>query len=290
MIFFLLSIFCSTSLALLFKLSERYKVSLIRLIALNYLACAVIGFFLTGTALPQNSAELHTTGALAVLIGCLFIGTFYLLGATTKQLGVTGAVIAHKLSLLIPVVLGFVYYNDSLHAAKIAGILLAFPAIYFATVKVRDTGSAKKTGVWLALLLFLASGATDSIVKFVQHHYLQHIDFNFFLLILFCTAGLISAIIVVVSWVKNGFELSKPEALLGVILGFLNYGSIYFFIKTLNLPGMESSFVFPVNNVAIVASSALVAWVVFRETLSRKNMFGLLLALIAIALISLQLS
>ena len=50
--------------------------------------------------------------------------------------------------------------------------------------------------------------------------------------------------------------------------------------------GWGSAVVYPVNNVAIVMISALVAVLFFREKLTRLNMIGILVAIAAILLIS----
>lgn len=289
MICFLFSILCSTALALVFKFSERFRVSLLRLIFINYLTCALIGCLLTNKEQFNSLESVFEPAVMAVIIGCFFIIAFYLLGSTTRHAGVTIAVIAQKLSMVIPVIFGFIYFEDSIHFHKISGIVLAVPAVYLSTYK-PHVGSLQRAQkyVWLPVLLFLASGACDVTVKLAQHQFLSDIDFNFFLFILFVTSTVLSLLAVSVGWVRSGFELSKHELWLGGLLGLANYGSIFYFIKTLNLPGLESSFVFPVNNVSIVALTALLAWLLFKENLSKRNLAGLGIATLAIALISLQ--
>jgi multidrug transporter EmrE-like cation transporter len=49
-----------------------------------------------------------------------------------------------------------------------------------------------------------------------------------------------------------------------------------------------SATIFPINNIGIVAASTLVSVLLFKEKLNTKNIIGLTLSLIAIALISIQ--
>ena len=51
----------------------------------------------------------------------------------------------------------------------------------------------------------------------------------------------------------------------GIALGIPNFGSIYFLVLALRSGGMESSTIFPVNNVAIVMISTFLGILLFRE-------------------------
>ena len=72
----------------------------------------------------------------------------------------------------------------------------------------------------------------------------------------------------------------------GVCLGLPNYGSIYFLLQTFEHSNMESSVIFPINNMGIVAFSAIAAFVLFREQLSALNWLGIVLSIAAIGVIS----
>ena len=58
-----------------------------------------------------------------------------------------------------------------------------------------------------------------------------------------------------------------------------------FLLETLSI--FPASFIFPVNNIGIVAFSTMLAFVAFKEKLSATNYLGLVLALVSIILISL---
>ena len=72
----------------------------------------------------------------------------------------------------------------------------------------------------------------------------------------------------------------------GGTLGLINYGAIYFLVKVLSLEGWQSSQVFPVYSVGVVAVSSLLAMMLFNERLSRLKTVGLLIGLVAIALLN----
>ena len=72
----------------------------------------------------------------------------------------------------------------------------------------------------------------------------------------------------------------------GILLGLVNFGSIFFLVKTLNyqhpLQGsIDSSVVFGINNIGIVTLSVLLGVLLFKERLSRINIAGILICILA---------
>jgi uncharacterized membrane protein len=74
----------------------------------------------------------------------------------------------------------------------------------------------------------------------------------------------------------------------GFLLGIPNYFSMLFLVKTLGAFPNASATIFPINNIGIVAVSTLVSVLFFKEKLNTKNIIGLVLSLVAIALISIK--
>jgi hypothetical protein len=96
-----------------------------------------------------------------------------------------------------------------------------------------------------------------------------------------------------VSLVLQGWRLARGQAHLrmrslaaGLLLGLLNFGNILFYLRAHQaLPG-RPALVFAGMNLGVVALGALAGLVVFRERLSRFNLAGLALAVLAIALLA----
>ena len=61
----------------------------------------------------------------ALVMGAVFISLFNLVAFTAQRIGVSVAVVAYKLSLIIPFLFSLVYYNDPYTAWKTAGVGLA---------------------------------------------------------------------------------------------------------------------------------------------------------------------
>ena len=88
------------------------------------------------------------------------------------------------------------------------------------------------------------------------------------------------------AFTQGGLKISSSNIGYGLALGLVNYGSIWFFVQAVTYSRLATSVVFPVNNMAIVGASAVLAWLVFKERLSRVNVLGIGLAVVAIAIIA----
>jgi drug/metabolite transporter (DMT)-like permease len=66
----------------------------------------------------------------------------------------------------------------------------------------------------------------------------------------------------------------------------INYGAIYFLVKVLSIEGWQCSQLFPIYSVGVVGVSSLLAMILFKERLSRLKTFGLVIGLVAVALLN----
>jgi drug/metabolite transporter (DMT)-like permease len=107
-----------------------------------------------------------------------------------------------------------------------------------------------------------------------------------FLLLAFGVAFLIGLVWVVWKGISEGRWPENDTIGWGIGLGIINYGSLEFILRAINqLPG---TFVFPVNNIAIVLLAAGLGVYVWGEQLSRLNKIGLGLAVIALILLNIR--
>ena len=87
--------------------------------------------------------------------------------------------------------------------------------------------------------------------------------------------------------INKDFSFHLKTILGGIVLGLVNFGSLYFLIKALQLDGWSSATVFTLNNVGIVMLSTLVGKFFFKEQLLPKNWAGIALAIVSIFMITL---
>ena len=74
----------------------------------------------------------------------------------------------------------------------------------------------------------------------------------------------------------------------GIVLGIPNYGSLYFLLKALDASNLESSKIFPINNICIVCATAFAGIFIFSEKFNRKKLIGLGMAILSIIFIGIK--
>lgn len=293
MIFLLLSILCSTLIILIFKLLANYRVNGLYAIIINYWTCVVTGSLTGGYAEGFVERSLSAPWLpIALVLGLLFISGFYAINLTVRYSGITVASIASKNSMVIATAAAFWLYGDAITLTKVAGIVLAVVAIILSSLQPSKPGHVSSPILWLLPLgAFAISGTIETLIKYTQHYYLpQPAEYPMFLVFLFATAATLGTLAALFQQVRTGFRGSRQQALRnlvgGIVLGIPNYGSIYFLIRTLEQPRWESSMVFPVNNIGVVIAAAVAAWLFFGERLTRRQLAGLAMAIVAILLIT----
>lgn len=289
MIYLILSILCSSSLFILFKYFEKYGVTTFLAIVINYLIASSTGI-LSLNGIPEWT-EFSTKAWLpnALLLGFFFISLFYIMAITSQRLGPSVASIANKMALVVPVIYAVIYYGDTLNFLKIAGIVLALLGIYLASVKPKTqlAGFDKKL-LLIPILLFVGSGFIDTFIKYNQEYHLAGSarEANAFSALIFSTAFCLGLIILVIRFKQ--FKWNRQSIVGGVLLGVINYGSIYFLIQALNHSSFESSIVFPLNNMGVVILTSSASFLIFKERFSTRNKWGVLIALVSITCIALS--
>jgi drug/metabolite transporter (DMT)-like permease len=286
MIWLLLSILTNTLLLLILKAFERYGVNTLHGIVINYFVAGTTGLLLVG--IPQY--ETLIAGSEGVLwipfaLGILFISIFFTIGRTAQTAGISVATVANKMSVVIPVVLAVWLYDESLNALKVIGIGAALVAVWMTSRKA-DGSKFSWQYIALPLVIFVGSGIIDALVNHLQISTPDVTLIPFLLSVAFMTALVVGIFAVVFRMMRYKETLSRRSVIGGIILGIPNYFSIYSVTQALNANLMESSQLYPVNNMGIVIVSAMGAAIIFREKLSPLNWAGILLSVGAIALIA----
>lgn len=285
------SIILSSWLTLAFKVLQRYGISAFEAIVYNYIVCVITGSLVNGS-FPVH-AETMNTGWFywALFTGSVFIITFNITGYTAQKMGVAVASVANKLSLVIPFLFSIWMYNETAGVIKYIGIAAAVAAVILTCMPSKNNVEVQTSNKWIWLLpvvLFFGSGLIDSLVVFVQKAFFNTSagDFNGFLITAFAMAGTIGVIILCYLYTTEKARFSVKPVLAGILIGVPNYFSIWCLGKLINEYSGNSSVAVPVNNMGIVLLSAVAAWLLFKEKLTVVNWMGIILAIIAIALIA----
>ena len=285
MIYLILSVVFSTSLFVIFKYFEVFKIDTLKAIVVNYIVAFVLGFVLASEkmAIADIPSQPWVFGAIA--LGLLFVSIFFVMALTAQQNGVSVVSVAGKMSVVVPILFGVYLYNESLGVFKVVGIVVALIAVYLASVKENES-KHEKAGLLLPIILFIGSGAIDTTLKYVQNNYVSEDGVEIFSGCLFGFAAFFGLIILAIKTVKKPEAFGWRNIVAGIVLGIPNYYSIVFLIKALQTKGFESSTLFTINNVSIVIVSTLVGLLLFKEKFSLKNKIGILMAIIGIILVA----
>lgn len=282
MIILLSAILLSVAILVAFKLFKKYDISLTQAIVTNYLVASVLGFLMSDVV-SVNTFISKPWLLYSILTGISLIVVFNIFGISSQKAGIAITAVASKMSIVIPISIGIILYNDTIDMYKVAGIAAALISFYLILQKNKSEKNVKRWILILPLLLFLGNGINDSLLKHSERNYI-HGDTISFLALSFFFSLIIGIFILSVLIATGKTRLRIKNILAGIILGSLNWGSTYYFLLGLGI--FKNSFIFPVFNVSVVGISALTGYFVFREKLSTRNWIGVALAAVSIILIT----
>lgn len=283
MLFLLISICCSVTVAVLLKLAKRYKINIVQTVTWNYLFAIGLSCFFFKPSLTDLSAA--NSSPLYLYLGILLPAVFWLLARSVRNIGMVKTDIAQRLSLFIPILAAYFIFGERFNVLKISGVSIGFIAIFFTLYK---SGSSKETGKnWIyPLLVFVGFGIIDVLFKRVAQ--LKEIPYTSSLTLVFMISFILSlSSIIYLSAVKKQ-KLELINFICGCILGFFNFGNILFYMKAHRAMSESPTTVFAGMNMGVIIIGSLIGIIFFKEKLNKINYIGLGLALTAIILISLS--
>jgi drug/metabolite transporter (DMT)-like permease len=285
--FLLLAILCSASLPLLFRAFEDWRVNLFWAIPANYFTCIVVGAVFAPAPLEAFELTSRPWFFLATLQGFVLAVNFYLLAHTAQRAGVSVAVLASRLSVAIPVILAFLLYGDSLNTMKVGGLITALSSLYLCTATGQVFG-VTHPGMRrvLPILVFFLFGCHFTLLKFTQARYLDPSSYHLYVTTSFLFALITSVAMGLVKIFTAKISLRGHDLIAGGVLGLINYAAIYYLVEVLSLEGWQSSQLFPIYSVGVVTVSSLLAMALFKERLSKIRKLGLVVGLLAVALLN----
>lgn len=279
------AILSSAGIFVCFKYFEIFKIDILSAIVINYITASLCGLLLAKKHFDFGEIVNQDWLLISILIGIAFIVVFFIIGRSTQNAGILVTTLASKLSFIIPMIFSIVYFGEEMNIKKAFGFALAVLAILLSIYK-NSSNKLERKFLLLPILLFLGAGVVDSMVKFAQEKYLSNGGTEHFSTLLFAIAAF-SGLTLKAARKNNFSELIKGKILLGgVLLGMVNFGSLYFLIGALNTSNLDSSIIFSFVNIGIVTFSVIFGLLVFKEKLNRLNFVGILLAFIAIFILA----
>ena len=287
MIFLILSVLVSTLFGISFKVIAVKNINGFQAIIVNYVVAGSLGFLTTESTITPVNVFNESFFPIAMFLGIVFISSLFVISETTAKQGISVAQVANRMSVVVPISIAILFYGDGVSVSKIIGIILAIMAVYLVSHKETQGKVADKFWWLFPLIIFVCSGIIDSSINYAQRNLLNDLNFDAFLSTIFATAFVFGFIVLLYQLIikKEKFQWQAIPA--GMILGAINFGTMYFIISALNANVLEPSVLFPINNLSILTLSTVVSVIVFKEKLSTKNWIGIGLSLLAILILGL---
>ena len=285
MIYLLLSILFNAVLFVIIKLFAKYNIDALQALVINYLVAFLVGLFFLDTTITPIEIINEDWFKGSILLGFVFISTFYATTLTSQRNGLSVASVASKMSVIIPISLGVLLYNEQLGIIKVIGILLALIAVYFTSKK--ETGEVQQASNLLyPVLVFIGAGTIDSSLKYLQTYHIPSDKIGLFSSVTFFCAFSLGILTILFLTLRGKIQFAGRNILGGIVLGLPNYFSLYFLVKMLEAKAFQSATLFTIHNIAIVIVSTFIGILFFKEQISMRNAFGIGLALFALFLVT----
>ncbi|MCO6174031.1 EamA family transporter [Flavobacterium sp. NRK F10] len=278
-----LAIIFSGLLFIVFTLFKKINIDVFQAIVFNYIIAFTTGMILSPVEINTDEILQQTWFPGTLFLGFLFIVVFNIMGKTAQVNGLTVASVASKMSLIVPVLFGILFFNESIHFKKLLGIFLALTAVYFVSKK--DSGQLRFDSLLLPCLLFIGAGTIDTGMNFIQRFYVPQNDTAIFSAFTFLTAFSIGILILSYRIFRKQTSFHFKNILGGIILGIPNFFSMFYMIKALQTKNMESATIFTLLNIGVILFTTILGLLFFQEKLSKQNFAGIIIAIIALFLV-----
>jgi drug/metabolite transporter (DMT)-like permease len=285
--YLILSVLSSSILLIFFKLFDKYKVNIMQAIAVNYIMATVFSFF--SIQYTQKIVIGESTWLIfATMLGGFFFLVFNLCSKSTVSSGIGITSIAMKLAVLFPITIGILFYKEPVSFQIVLGILLGIFSLFLLTYSPANSyQSSGKLNLLFPILVWIGSGFCDSTVQLANKLFSTFSQNGYFTFITFMSASIVG---MSYTFVYKKQRIDFKSLIGGLALGIPNYFSIYFLFKCLEHLKLdyqiESGRILTINNILIVITSLVIGLLAFREKLNKINVLGIIIALMAIYLIS----
>ena len=272
----LASIACSVSVSILLKVARQKQVDVGQAIAVNYLVAVLLAIVLLQPH-PASLLNPATPWWILIALGVLLPTIFLAMAAAVRHAGIVLSDAAQRLSLFIPLLASFLLFGEQLGGQKLLGIGLALLALLCLLIRPRqaDGQSQNMRSVLMLLAVWIGYGTIDILFKQLSK---AGAAFSSSLVVSFSLAG----VLILVWLLARRTVWNRNSLLAGLLLGLLNFGNIYFYIRAHQTFPENPTLVFSAMNIGVISLGALVGAGFFKEKLSLVNMAGVALAIVAI--------
>ena len=275
-------------MVMLFKYFEKINVNNLIAITFNYFTAGTLA--LSSYLIKNSFIELRTNTNLnlvitALIVGTLFVITFNLYAYSAQKIGITLSTISNKMSMVIPILIGIILFKEEVTFFKIIGIFLALGAIVFSSKEDKKSKKISQVNIIILFLLFIGQGLADGILNWGQRNILNIENMNLFFTLTFLSAGFAGGLYSFFKIKTSNLIMDNKSVLWGIILGFPNYLTLLYFIKSLKNELFNSYQVFPIVNIGVIVMCTILSVIIFQEKVSIFKRIGVGFGILAILLI-----
>lgn len=309
MIYVLLAVICSVTVAVLLKLAKQAGVNTEQLIVWNYpVAIICTWIFLQPSVVALYQAALITLrdftnsaitssaihigdrmftslpwilyGSLSVLLPTIFV----MIARSLQFAGLVKTEVAQRMSLFIPLLAAYFIFDERFTGVRLLGLILGLISIICCISWHKSASNAGKTQLLYPLAVFLGMGIIDIFFKKVALQ--QVVSYSTSMFIIFVGAFLVALLYLGYLLVIRRQPLAINALLWGLAVGFFNFANILCYMKAHRELSENPSIVFSAMNIGVIVLGALIGVYFFKEKLSSLNKIGLAIAVIAVLLIA----
>jgi drug/metabolite transporter (DMT)-like permease len=286
----LLAILFSIFLLVNFRLHAKWKINTSVAILLNYPICFLAGVAVQPSALPVIYQLNLLEQWPSLLLGIGFVVTFLFSGNSTQKNGMAVTSLASNMSLVIPVLFSLVFLGG-FHTATIQtflGIFLSFGAIYLFSPKV-GSNQSQMAAPLLLIGVFLCYGITNSTFNYLNKEAAPILGGTVPFMLLALIGSMVAGILALLFQLgTKKIQIDVRSVFAAIPLGIPNFFSFFFLLKALDQAENNGAILLPIYNIGVIGGTALVAYVFFKEKLSKNQLVGLLLGILAISFLLLS--
>jgi drug/metabolite transporter (DMT)-like permease len=291
MFYLIAGVVANVLIFLAFRTFPIYKIDNLQAIVVNYFVCVITGLIFIDKLESLRSIDLTATWSwMAVFIGFLLVLGFYVATITAQQMGVSITSVASKMSMVFPILFSLLILKVDSKEFSILnyfGMTLAVLSIYLGSLRsgTKEVINLSKASMFLLPFgVFVAGGLIDISINYSNHILINENNQEVFPIVLFGGAAVIGSFLLIFQKKK----LERRSLIGGLYLGIFNFLSLYFVLKALTAFQNNGAVFYPIYNVGIILLSSILAIIIFHERLSKINVLGLALSVLALFLLSYQ--
>ena len=296
-LFLIIATVLTAMFSIVFKIFHRKDIDANQAIFFNYLTAFVLGvLFSLGGGVVVNPLKADWLIDV-IILGFIFMAGMVMLSASTRRVGVAISTVCSRASMVIPIIVSYMFIEGSAKPKWLL-ICLVLVAMTLTIWSDKPEGGHKYSllDILAPVTVFLMFGASNSYLKVLQHRVtvndtaagLSEQVINSEISLVTASVFFVAMLMCIFSFFKKSEDGKRSPLLLknvmgGVVLGFVNYFCTYTLM--LSMKTIDSSFLFPVHNIGIVAIGAIVGWLAFNEKLKPHQVVGIVLAAVSSALL-----